>query len=383
MTKKIKIGILTFHFSDNFGAALQAYALRKWLSDEGHEADFVNYVPTHVEHGGSLQFGISKKVMMANAKVIYLAYSAFKSKFFGDKSQKNAFSEFRKNQLGVKSESLTTLAELNQHASQYDLLVCGSDQIWSPSVQRGLDPAYFLNFGKGPRKVSYAASFGNATLDSLRACDATTLLNGLDAIAVREKSGLELVKSLTNTDPTMVCDPTCLVESYEALVKAADEKRKDHIFCYALRTDQGVREVALQVAAWEGRELVSPANPHSRWRSIGTTVYPDPANWMALIKQSKFVVTNSFHGTMFAILFQKPFIVVGLPGKKSGLNDRMLSVLAETGLSNRFLSADHLGDVKSLWQKEIDWDATKKRLQSMREPSFAYLRTQINLASSK
>lgn len=378
----MKVGILTFHFSDNFGAALQAYALRQWFLQAGHTASFVNYCPAHVEHGGRLKVGISKQVLMSNLKVIYLVYSGLKTRFFGNKKQKQAFESFRELDLGVTTPGLASMDEVRNVVKDFDLLVCGSDQIWSPSVQHGLDPVYFLNFGDTrARKISYAASFGNATEGALRAADAGALLTGLDALSVREKSGLALVRNLTGRDAVRVADPTCLLDSYKDLVEPTEVGPEGLIFCYALRTDKGVREASSVISNILGRKIIAPRNPHSRWKSLGETCHPGPREWLSLINDSSFVVTNSFHGTMFSILLEKPFVVSAIPGKKVGLNDRMLSLLESVGLQDRFVEGAPLEKLKMLSNEKVDWETVRKRLREMKSESVQFLNEQINALS--
>ncbi|MBB5350833.1 hypothetical protein HNR46_001067 [Haloferula luteola] len=381
----MKIGIVTFHFSDNFGAALQAYALRAFLLEEGHDARFVNYSPAHVEKGGRFRIGFSKKTWIANLKVAYLKFNAIRSERYGNTTQKEEFSTFRTKWLGLNGPRYDSLEDLRQISEHFDLLICGSDQIWSPSVQEGLDPAYFLDFGVEPvRRISFAASFGSATIDSLRESGATQLMAKLDSIAVREKNGVGLVTQLTGRVADWVCDPTCLLQSYDSLIGSVEnEGENGHVFCYALRSDQGVREVAMSVANLLDTKLIAPANPFSRWSAIGETRYPGPAGWLSLISRSKFVVTNSFHGTMFSVLLRKPFIVVGLPGKKVGLNDRMISLLERLGLYDRFLPAGDPESAMHLLSKEIDWDAVGVKLADWRDSSIDYLRREINLSAKK
>ncbi|MEP2774904.1 MAG: polysaccharide pyruvyl transferase family protein [Luteolibacter sp.] len=378
----MKIGIMTFYFSDNFGAALQAYALRKWFLDHGHDARFVEYLPTHVEHGGKLSLVPTRKAMIGNAKSLYLRLTHLRTRLFGNAAQRESFESFRRVQLGASGSVMRHLADLNAADDDHDLLVCGSDQIWSPSLQFGLDPAYFLNFGSDrTRRISYAPSFGNAALPDLKAAGASKLISRLDSISVRESSGLRLVEEICGRQATQVVDPTALLDSYDEIIKPPSDVPENYIFCYALRTDDGVRESANQLSSLTGLPVITPKNAHSRWAPIGRICHPGPGEWLGLIRNSRYVVTNSFHGTMFSLLLNKPFVVAAIPGKKAGLNDRMISLLEAAGLGDRLVSCHDEKTVRKLHDTPIDWAAVNQRLATMRASSEQFLENEIALAA--
>ncbi|GAA5483685.1 polysaccharide pyruvyl transferase family protein [Haloferula sargassicola] len=379
----MRIGIVTFHFSNNFGAALQAYALRRWLTEAGYCADLINYSPSHVEHGGDIRFSVSRRAILSNLKVIYLKQAHLRTQLFGNRRQRHLFERFRRENLGISGQKYTKLSELELIGDNYDLLICGSDQIWSPSVQYGLDPAYFLKFGKVPRRISYAASFGSADYETLTTCDIRKLLDGLDEISIREDSGVDLVRMISGVKGTKVVDPTALLPSYQHLIDSAESVDDEgHLFCYALRTDAGVREISQFVSSKLGLEVVAPRNPHSRWRAIGSTRHPGPNEWLALIARSSFVVTNSFHGTLFSLLLKKPFLVAAIPGKKVGLNDRMESLLKSVGLHERLVYDVNKGAISGLLEIPIDWESAFEKLSRQIGHSERFLIRQIELAAT-
>lgn len=374
-----RIGLFTYHFSDNFGAVLQAYALRKWFIDQGHDAHFVNYHPRYVEEGGDFIKPFNPQYWRMNLKILYLKLSHAKSIFFGNKEQARRFSAFRQDMLGVEGQRLEHLEDLKDLGLRYRMIVCGSDQIWNPSEQKGLDPAYFLNFSgnQTPWRISYAASFGRNTLPSVYYSEAAQLLNNLSSISVREKSGIDIVNDVCQRSATLVPDPTFLHDSYNELLKFSSETTEGHVFCYALRTGNGIREVANAVARHINAPIISPYNVHRRWREIGETVYPGPADWLKLVANSQFVVTNSFHGTVFAVLFQRPFIVVGLPGAKKDMNERAKNLLAQLGLSHRFVDGDTLDGLQNCLETPIDWPNVTERRKAMQLAGHTFLKDKL------
>ena len=381
----MNVGILTFHFSDNYGAALQAYALRRWLLEQGHSARFIDYRPAHIEHGGRLSLPTSPARIKANLKVVYLAAASFMQQHFGHAGQKEKFDGFRQEFLGLPGsahalEGRDWLAD----ARACDLIVAGSDQIWNPSQHHGFDANYFLDFARDfpARRIAYAASFGKDRISASEAAQLPALLRPFDAVSVRETSGATLVERATGRKPANVPDPTLLHVNYEALTdRAPADGQEPYVFCYALRSADNIRPTAEQVARQLGCPIRSPHNPHRRWSEIGQTVYPDPAEWVALVKNASFVVTNSFHGTVFALLFHKPFIVAGLTGEKASANARAINLLRAVGLESRFTPGYTAPNVSARMAREIDWAAVDQRLAELRHAGQSFLTAQLQAAA--
>lgn len=377
----MNIGILTFHFSDNYGAALQAYALRRWLTEQGHDASFIDYRPAHIEHGGRLSLPTSPARLKANLKVVYLAVSSFVNRHFGHQGQQAKFAQFREQALGLRREGPPADNGASLAAARtFDLIVAGSDQIWSPSPHFGFDPNYFLAFAQAfpARKISYAASFGRDRVSSSEAAQLPQLLLHFDAISVREASGVALVEQATGQRVANVPDPTLLHPQYTELTDSAPAvSEAPYLFCYGLRSPDNIRQTADLLAQQLGCPILSPHNPHRRWTEIGQTVYPDPGEWVALIKNARFVVTNSFHGTVFSLLFKKPFIVAGLTGDKAPANARALHLLRTVGLESRFAASFSATNVQALLAQDIDWAAVDRQLADMRQAGNAFLSSQL------
>lgn len=377
----MNVGILTFHFSDNYGAALQAYALRRWLTEQGHHARFIDYRPAHIEHGGRLSLPTSPARLKANLKIVYLAASSFVNQHFGHQGQKEKFDRFREHFLAIPGNAAPTDNGASLAAAQsFDLIVAGSDQIWSPSQHFGFDPNYFLDFAQAfpARKISYAASFGRDQVSPSEAAQLPHLLRHFDAISVREASGVPLVERATGQTPANVPDPTLLHDNYAELTdRAPAAEAYPYVFCYGLRSPDNIRQTADLVSKRLKCPVLSPHNPHRRWIEIGKTVHPDPAEWVSLVKYARFVVTNSFHGTVFALLFRKPFIVAGLTGERATANARAINLLRAVGLENRFTPDFSEQNVQTLMANPIDWADVDQRLAELRQAGNAFLSTQL------
>lgn len=387
MARAMRIGILTYHFSENFGALMQAYGLRQWLINQGHDVEFVNYHPRYVEEGGDFEQIFNPARFRRNLKIAYLRLSTLQRRLFGSRLQTEQFETFRREVLGVTGPRLESQAEVEAFFAsaegRFDVLVCGSDQIWNPSAQKGLDAVYFLAMSDaaGARHVAYAPSFGKGSLDPSFDGEVRRYLSGMDGLSVREQSGVDIIRRITGREAVCVPDPTILLGDFSGLLNAAEEVPAGHVFCYALRTGEGIREVAEVVAASTGAPIASPYNVHRRWREIGETVYPSPAGWVAMIEKSSLVVTNSFHGTVLSILLKKPFLTVGLPGAKGGLNERVRNLLQQLDLMDRFVEASDREAVSQRIGKPIDWEGVQRAIDNLQKIGRSYLLEQLREVS--
>ena len=375
----MRVKLFTYHFSDNYGALIQAYALRKRFMNRSIDAQFINYHPRYVEEGGDYDEFFNPRKWRKNLTISYLKATSLYGSLFGSATQHKAFDDFRKQYLGVTGSRLLDADQL-VGAIDADILVCGSDQIWSPSVQRGLDPVYFLDFpfAEGIRKISYAPSFGRSQLAPQFHVEARRLISQLDGISVREDSGVEIVRTVSGREAQCVPDPTILLGDFRELLGPIIPTQDKHIFCYALRTSEVIREVAEHVAKVNGVRLISPSTAHQRWKSIGTGVTPGPIEWLRLLNSSMIVVTNSFHGVALSIIMNKPFLAVSLPGKNLALNERMLNLLRLVELLNRVVSSNRADEIDKVISSSIDWCNVNKRLSELRSSGEAFLNNQIN-----
>jgi hypothetical protein len=200
---------------------------------------------------------------------------------------------------------------------------------------------------------------------------------------VREASGAKIVKQLTGRDALVVPDPTILLGDFSSLLRGVELDPQDTIFCYALRSDAIVRDVAEMSAQHLGFPVISPRNSRQRWRDIGLGIVPGPVDWLRHLVRSRAVVSNSFHGIALAIIHNKPFIAVSLPGAKAGMNARVLNLLESTGLMGRFVTEANAARVATLSDEPIDWADVNTRLAVQRSVAEDYLRREIVLAKEQ
>jgi hypothetical protein len=372
----IKAGILTYHFSDNYGALFQAYALREWFIRQGVDANFLAYHPAYVEEGGTLDRPWKPSLWRKNATIAYMWLTHNWRRLFGDKEQEAGFDQFRTEHLGIGSVRFRTPDPLMAQAHDLDLLVCGSDQIWNPSIQKGLDPVYFLQFPTASRvrKIAYAPSFGRSEIEPHYHAELGQLVRGLNGVSVREKSGVTILDraGVPTEEVKIVPDPTILLGDFSGLI--GDQIDEDgSVFCYALRSDEVIREVAEHAATTLGGPLYAPRSSRQRWRDIGKGVTPGPQDWLKMMASSSFVVSNSFHGIALSVILNKPFLGIGLPGKRANMNARVQNLLDQVGLNDRLVSNFSSKEIERLIASPTDWQEVNSRLDIMRKAGENYL----------
>jgi hypothetical protein len=371
-----KIGIITYHYLPNYGAAMQAWALQKHLEGLGHEVFLIDYRPSHLTTGGCFRLPTDAWSRRANLVIAYLKVMAVKQKFLGDGGKRQRFEKFHQEFLNIAPPLYRTNEALQLNPPEADAYICGSDQIWNASEQFGVDSSYFLDFApKGTRRISYAASFGRPHVHPRFESMTAELLCSIDAILVREQSGVEIVQKLSGREAVWVPDPTLLVnDGYPEAVPPTDQA-VDYIFSYTLRSRELVSSIEQHLATSTGLEVVSPmtlaASGHGE---------PGPLEWLGYIKSAKVVITNSYHGTLFSIIFKKPFVFVGLSGAKAGFNERANSLLHGLGLQDRMMDSYDEDRLQAIIQENVDWDRVHQQIEAWRVAATGFLETSISRA---
>lgn len=367
----MKIGIATFQWSDNYGAVLQANALQTFLKNQGHKVLIINFQPL------KFNSGIRDLVARTPQAMIAKWEAAFKRKIFRD---------FRKKYLELTSEVFHSTDDLKQIESSFDLLISGSDQVWNPKwlIQfEGLWDLYFLRFaGKGTRCISYAASFGHADTDTMDKEWQRKISEGINAfaeISVREQSGIKIIAQLSGrNDAIQVADPTFLCDRpYYDLLAGPSRKHKPYLFSYMLHglakdALQLEKEISSQLRLEEFRCDAQKTFLHNGY------LLPSPLGWLRMIRDATFVVTNSFHGVIFCLIFHIPFVVLLIDGELGAMNARIIELLNEIGLSSRIVSKSTY-KFNSFGNESIDWIGVDREIKRMRNQAFSFLSSNIML----
>ena len=355
------IGILTLQNSNNYGAMYQAYALSKYLKNLGHEVFILDYEMTR-DNSNIVDY--VKRPIAFIQKIIYRRELIIKkiinnkqstSNIDRAKQFNNIFSNFRTNYLSITKTQYDYQKLLNE-CPDADAYICGSDQVWAADFLF-TSPAFLLGFvPENTKRVSYAASFGKNELETYLNKTFTKYINKFDAISVREKSGVDIVKKNSRLDPVHVLDPTLLLnkKDYSEIVDYSLVPDEAYIFVYKLNqnkelsdwVDKCINHISqkknLSVLS-VSTNLVYPFD--EKWKEL----HPTPGQLLGLIEKSSVTITNSFHGTVFSIVLQTQFLSFARDVYKDKQNVRMEELLFNLG-SESFYCEPFL-DVNEVYEK--------------------------------
>lgn len=355
-----KIGLVSIFQTGNYGGTLQAYALLKAIQQNGlGQAEIINYCCDAIRGKIDIQYlrkaGVARTAAALVDKMCYLPRMR----------KMNAFiASF------VPGKPLTR-ADLPALNDRYDLFLSGSDQLWNPDIQQG-DYYYLQDFvTDNNKKRSYASSFGRPHLPEQYREIYRKLLSQYKCITVREKTGADLVEELLQVRPAVVLDPTLLLsaQQWEELLPPGRRKGK-YIFVYRLTYSTLLTRIVTQLQQKTGLSVL--AVPFLLGYTPRTKASPalDSLEWVRAIHDAEYVITDSFHGVVFSILFSRPFYyVVTTPTAKQRLS-RLETLLESLGLRERIVESPAECD----FTKKIAYDAVQKRLQNLREDSLAALK---------
>lgn len=365
------VGIITLHYPDNYGSVLQAYALQTYLKKN---TNLNIWIIDYIQKYDSINYKLFRTDIYRKRPQALLADFLFLK---SNQKRKSSFEKFRKKYLHMTPEKYYTLEQLEKLNRKMNAFICGSDQIWNFDCTNGIDEAYFLAFAdKDKKKISYAPSFGQTSFQIDEMKKIKHYLKDFDLVSIREKSMKNNLEKKIGRPVKCVIDPTLLldVEYYDELSKEKQNSSK-YIFVYMLEENIDLLKDAKRYAEKNKLNIIYISNISKKSQIIlkkYTNVYgAAPEEFLSYIKNAECVITNSFHATVFSILYEKKFCTY----KTKHSFPRMLDLLEDLGLSNRIFNQDFQ------MEKNIDYKNVKIKLNSIRKDSFEYLENAINLIS--
>ena len=384
----MKIGILTFHFAFNCGAALQCFALQKTLKEFGNDVHVINYCPWYHQNRYASRknpFYFAKKKYKEPAKNVFVrwkkGFEGFRDTVRSWKDtaalreREEKFLTFRKAYLN-ETRMYRTDKALRAHPPKYDLYLAGSDQLWNRKLtDNRYDRAYFLRFGDNKiKRATYAIGthFENV-IDEQKQMD--PLIWAMNYVSLREEKWLNTVMRSTLPDkPFHVdVDPTLLLEAqdYEPLLPTEPLETEPYILVYTMPgvAQSGANRAAKELSEATGLKVIDVnGNPNAGNREIGDQRVVGPCEFLWYMKHADYVVTNSFHGTVFSLLYERPFMTV----LHVETGNRVSELLERLGLGERCTTFST--DVIQRMDRPIDWTGAKEKLRPLKEESMRYLR---------
>lgn len=365
----MKIATITCHDVYNYGASLQAYALQNHLESQGHQVEIIDYKPPYLSGHFSLS-AVSERYNKPIIKQLYILAKLYsRLKRF---PKKHTFDAFTSQFLKRTSTRYSSVEQLRTNPPEADVYIAGSDQIWNTILPNGHDAAFYLDFGKSVRKISYAASFATKKFFNGATEFVAEKLKNFDAISVRESSAISLCSSLGRTDATLVCDPVFLLDNseWDKLAVSIKSLPQKYILVYDCEIGDSLQQLATKLARHYDAKIVAINFP----KKFADINFPNigPREFLGLIAGATAIVSNSFHATAFSIIYQKNFYVVPRSEK---LNSRMSDFLKFLGLENRLIG---FKSESGLQIEATDYTDVQQKLNVLISSSKEFLNSEIH-----
>ncbi|BAQ32186.1 polysaccharide pyruvyl transferase family protein [Bifidobacterium scardovii] len=373
----MRIGTITFHSAYNYGSALQAYALKEYLKSLGHDTHVIDYRGDDFDQYRLFATGDSQRLHRALSNIVF-----FPRNF---KRYRN-FEKFINQHLDItpnRYQGKNAEEELKKDASSFDALICGSDQIWNLDCTRGIVGPFFLDFAApGCKKIAYAPSlaqthFKSEFFNSSVKSQLSSLLDDFNSLSVREANTVSLFQPLTKNPINVVVDPTLLLEKSQYTSIETDNlpskiRNKKFIFAYTLWPNNSMRKYVDNLARRHNLIIVYISRKAINYSSPSINLFGiSPSMFLKLIDDAEYVVSNSFHATVFSILFEKKFITYG----KDKATSRMAYLLSELHISDHLVNDQFESAFDPI---SADWDSVQKKLSEMRIYSIHYLKEALS-----
>ena len=350
--EQMKIGLLTYHHSVNIGAMMQAYATCRALRELGHDVVIVD-----IRQPEGIHSGITKMI----TDVVYLKRDAelrrFKAEYYPPMTRR-----------------YFSVEELRRDPPEVDCLLVGSDQTWNPGISKEMAMAYFLDFGPADMKrVSYGSSFGIANWpeDSNLIPDVRNALRRFNSISVREATGKEILHNTFGVDGQIVVDPTMLFNNYNEITGTITPRNE--LVCYKLERNQDFYDSigAVKHKAGLPARLLNNSFPVNGLRY---TYPPGVQEWICRLGGAAIVLTDSFHGVVFSLLYKRNFVAIK---SNNGKDSRIVDLMREVGLQGRLYDGTGALLNDDSWLKPIDYSEVEPVMSRMRTHSWDYLKTSL------
>lgn len=348
----MKVGIITFHCSYNFGSALQAYALQRAVTSLGNECLIIDYRSRDYDQYRLFHFG--HPVAMVRDLI----------SFRRNARRRSSFQAFWNNFFCLTAEtySFHDEAALSELSAKFDAFVCGSDQIWNLDCTRGVVGPFFLSFAGGRRRIAYAPSLAHTSFrqENFDRDEVARLLSQFDCLSVREKETIPLFQPLVDKKIEVVLDPTLLFDACEYEPMLGNPPEDDYIFVYLLRKCPDLVASARDVAKQTGKRVYYIAERPLGIEGAINCYGVGPERFVTLIAHAGLVLTNSFHATVFSVLYRREFQSFACDASGARIRD----LLEELGIIGRCSSPYTL----------VDWNEVQSRMGALRNKSWSYLK---------
>lgn len=366
----MKIDVITRHAPANYGSLLQTYAMQVILKELGYESEIINYI-RYDEKGKNKASTLLKNSKFWNKNILTrMIYKIIQTPNYNHMYK--TFEKYR-NDILKQTREYNSLEELKRDLPIADVYCTGSDQVWGKIANDDFDKTYFLDFVPSNKKcIAYSSSFGKEKISENLKKNLPELLKKYDSLLLREQSAVNIVKELGFNNAELVLDPTLLLkkEQWESLIDKSNKKEK-YVLVYGLHDNKKFDKYAKEFAKKKNLKLirVSPSF-HNYFKSGKLKWLPTPTEFLTYFYNAEYILTDSFHATVFSLIFNKKFIDI-LPGETS---TRILNILELAGVKKRVLK--DYNDFETI-DSEIDYESVNNKLEAKRKESIKFLKNAI------
>lgn len=365
----MKVGVLTFHKSINYGSVLQAWALQQTLLQNGIDTELIDYKPLVYDDLYSI---MKKPVSISNLYFDFLRLPIWAVLAMQTKN----FQNFVSQNLKVSREQYNFDSSISRIIENYDCVVCGSDQVWNVRAY-DCDPIFFLPQSQYPgKKIAYAVSINNMDFTEKRYSEhLREWISDFDAISSREESGAAKIRAYLQNQQRVdtVLDPTLLLrkEDYDSIL-SENWIKGEYIFLYNVWSSHDAIDAAVALSKRLNIPVYTALMTRShrvirRIEKNGIIVekkHTSPKDFLRMLRNARYVVTDSFHGTAFSIIFEKQFFSINAIEKDGMLknDERLVGILEKLGLIHRYIARNQMAEINL--EEKIDFaNVTPERLK--------------------
>lgn len=365
-----KTAIITFHAAHNYGAVLQAYALQQIILRFGFQCDIIDILTKQEKNNLNIIKPTFKfNGLMKNLLSLYY-YKQLKEKY-------RLFQKFIHNNLILTVQSFSSCKEIENANLDYDYYISGSDQIWNHKFIDN-DLSFFLSFVKKGIKIAYAPSVGSGKdIEQIPIINQVQKhLKDYNYLSARDITTADIIERLTNKKVKIVLDPTLLLDTNDLLKITSPKKHKDkYIFFYVVKNHKYYYKIARKISEYLKLPVITSTltGKGDFFNGFKFDFAAGPSEFISLIQNAEFVVTSSFHGTIFSILNKKPFICM------DAKNDiRLSNLLSLLDLDKRSATLENLNDILPFIY-DIDFDKVNQKLLQHKKYSMDFLKSVLDI----
>lgn len=384
----MRVGLINFHFVHNYGAVLECVALKKHIESLGHNVTVIDYRPDYMEQQfavfpSPIKFAKWAQKDYANSSKLYRFYRMLRRavqalyRYKTIKIRKNrmaAFEPFIQKNMNL-TKRYHTLNDLQKNPPECDVYISGSDQIWNPYVTAGIDPAYFLTYGSvTTKRIAYAVSPCQLNVKEYSS-NLKKYLANYDAISLRERELCDELEMIYNKKIEVCIDPTLLLsaDDYSKIEEPPKKMPQDYILVYGF-IDRDNPELLGKCASYISKETGMKIIDIS----LDTVSFPSPVihldaltpgEFLSYIKNAEYIVTNSFHGTVFSAIYRKSFWSV----EKYSTASRMTEFMNKIGLADRLVTEFRESIIDRAIKIKPDYKFLDETLACLKEQTNRFL----------